>query len=152
MLFRSHACGCSTIVFEYLDMNGKKKGSKKQLLHLWKKNTIQNTAIHKAHKYGIRIAHVCARNTSKLAYDGSGAVLRGMKAGFDTYEKCRFQNGKIYNCDLSASYNIGARYFIRELEKTTSAKVWSGIVAKVPECQHRLQCTYSTLLKINSIL
>jgi hypothetical protein len=50
---------------------------------------------------------------SNLAYDGSGVVLRGKDAGFSTYELCKFGNGKIYNCDLSASYNIGASYFIR---------------------------------------
>jgi hypothetical protein len=52
---------------------------------------------------------------------------------------------------LSASYNIGARYFIREVQKILPVKVWSDIVAKVPECQKRTQCTYSTLLAINGI-
>jgi hypothetical protein len=88
------------------------------------------------------------RGTSKLAYDGSGTVLRGKDAGFNTYELCKFSNGKIYNCDLSASYNIGARYFIRELEKSISVKKWSLIQAKVPECAKRTQCTYNTLVKI----
>ena len=30
---------------------------------------------------------------------------------------CIFQNGKRYHCDLSASYNIGTRYFVREIFK-----------------------------------
>lgn len=140
---------CDVIVFEYLDMKGKKKGAKKQKLHMWKKNTIQNIVEHKAHKNGIRISHICAWNTSKLAYDGSGKVLRGKDANLNTYELCKFSNGKIYNCDLSASYNIGARYFIREIQKILPVKVWSDIVAKVPECQKRTQCTYNTLLAIN---
>ena len=110
------------IVFEHLDMKGRKRGSKRQLLHMWNKNTIQRIVTHKAHLSGIRISHICARNTSKLAYDGSGYVLRGKDAGLLTYELCRFQTGKIYNCDLSASYNIGARYFIREIEKLYTGK------------------------------
>lgn len=142
---------CDVIVFEHLDIKGKKQGSKKQKLHMWKKNTIQNIVEHKAHRNGIRVSHVCAWNTSKLAFDGSGVVLRGREANLDTYELCKFSNGKIYNCDLSASYNIGARYFIREIQKILPARVWSDIVAKVPECQKRTQCTYSTLLKINGV-
>ena len=35
---------------------------------------------------------------------------------------CTFTNRKIYNCDLSASYNIDARYFIREILKSLPEK------------------------------
>ena len=143
---------CDVIVFEYLNTNGKKPGYKKQKLHMWKKNTIQNIVEHKAHKNGIRVSRVCAWGTSKLAYDGSGKVLRGKKANLNTYELCQFSSGKIYNCDLSASYNIGARFFIREKQKILPVKVWSDIVAKVPECQKRTQCTYNTLLEINKVI
>lgn len=71
-------------------MKGKKKGSKKQRLQVWKKNTIQRVVEHKAHKKGIRISHICAWGTSKLAYDGSGKVLRGNRirednCGFPKY-------------------------------------------------------------------
>ena len=142
---------CDVIVFEYLDMKGKKRGSKKQKLQMWKKNTIQRIVEHKAHKNGIRISRVCAWDTSKLAFDGSGKVLRGKEANLGTYELCKFPNGKVYNCDLSATYNIGARYFIREIEKSISVKKWSDIVAKVPECQKRTQCTYATLIEINKV-
>ena len=142
---------CSVIVFEYLDTNGKKYGRKKQKLAMWKKNTIQKIVEHKAHRCGMRISRICAWFTSKLAYDGSGAVLRGRDANLNTYELCKFTNGKIYNCDLSASYNIGARYFIRELQKSISATKWSDIVAKVPKCEKRTKCTYSTLIKLNKV-
>ena len=142
---------CDVIVFEHLDTKGKKRGVKKQKLQMWKKNTIQKIVEHKAHKNGIRVSHICAWGTSKLAYDGSGVVLRGKNADLDTYELCKFSNGKVYNCDLSASYNIGARYFIREIQKILPAKVWSDNVAKVPECQKRTQCTYNTLLEINRV-
>lgn len=118
---------------------------------MWKKNTIQKTVEQKAHKNGIRVSHICACGTSKLAYDGSRYALRGTEAGNKSYSICRFQNGKTYNCDLSASYNIGARYFIREIQQNQSVKNWSVITAKVPECQKRTQCTYNTLLKINAL-
>ena len=105
---RSH--DCDVIVFEHLDTKGKKKGSKKQKLAMWCHKDVQNTAERLAHKFGMHIAHVNAWNTSKLAYDGSGIVKRGKAVSADTpYDVCQFQNGKTYNCDLSASYNIGAR-------------------------------------------
>ena len=135
------------IVFEHLDTKGKKRGSKKQKLHMWKKNSVQKYVEHKTHRQGIRVSHICAWNTSKLAYDGSGVVARDT----DNYSLATFSNGKKYNCDLSASYNIGARYFIRELEKSTSAKRWSYIQAKVPECVKRTQCTYNTLVEILNV-
>lgn len=143
--------GVDVIVFEHLDTKGKKKGKSKQKLHMWRKNTIQNIVEHKVHRNGIRVSHICAWNTSRLAYDGSGVVIRGKKAGFTNYELCKFTNGKTYNCDLSASYNIGARYIIRELQKSISVKKWSHIQAKVPECVKRTQCTYNTLLEISKV-
>ena len=136
------------IVFEYLDMNGKIFGSKKQKLHLWKKQYIQELVTHKAHRIGMRVARVNAQNTSKLAFDGSGEVIRNKK----NYSICTFTTGKIYNCDLSASYNIGARYFIRELLKPLSERVRSEIWAKVPESQRRTTCTLDTLKKVNKVL
>lgn len=138
-----------TIVFEHLDTKGRKKGRKKQQLTMWKKNTIQRIVEHKAHRLGMRISRICAWNTSKYAFDGSGIVSRGKNANLPTYELCKFSNGKIYNCDLSASYNIGARYFIREILKSCSARERSDIEAKVPVCQKRTLCTYATLLEIS---
>ena len=112
-----------TIVFEYLDSNGRKRGSKKQRLSMWKKNTIQRIVENKAHRVCMRVSRICAWGTSKLAFDGSGYVLRGRNADLPTYELCKFSNGKIYNCDLSASYNIGARYFIREILKSSTVRL-----------------------------
>ncbi len=144
--------GVSVIVLEHLDFRGKIRGSKKQKLALWRKKYIQQLVEHKAHKSGIRISTVNPCNTSKLAFDGSGVAVRGEDAGFNNNKLCRFSNGKTYNCDLSASYNIGARYFIREFRKSISEMRWSDIVAKVPECQSGLQYTYSTLIKINQVV
>lgn len=136
------------IVFEYLDTKGKKKGSKKQKLSMWKHQDIQNTTERLAHSYGMRIARVCAWNTSKLAYDDNGVVLRGKKVSEDTpYDVCKFQNGKTYNCDLSASYNIGARYFIKEL-----IKIYPNIMTEVSNIGSGASRTLSTLWNINSII
>lgn len=140
------------IVFEHLDIKGKKNGSKKQKLHMWRKAEVQEVVSNQAHRYGMRISHICAKNTSRLAYDGSGKILRGKDAGFKTNEICKFTTGKIYNCDLSASYNIGARYFIRELTKSLDVNSKLRIEAKVPQCCKRSTCTLSTLISLNAEL
>ena len=140
--------GCDVIVFEYLDTKGRKRGGKKQKLAMWKHADIQNTVTRLAHSYGLHIAHVCAWNTSRLAYDGSGTIQRGKEISDNTpYDICRFANGKIYNCDLSASYNIGARYFIRGLIKELP-----DIMAEVPDIGSGTARTLSTLWKINSAM
>lgn len=124
-----------TIVFEHLGMQGKKRGGAKQRLHLWKARTVQKIVENKAHRLGMRIARICAWNTSRLAYDGSGRVRRGGKSDktMNYYSLCEFTTGKLYHCDLNASYNIGARYFIRELLKPVSATRRQHILANVPE-------------------
>ena len=141
-----------TIVFEHLDRKGKLKGSKKQRLHMWRCKEVQAIVTNKAHRLGMHVSHICAWGTSKLAYDGSGFVARGREGGFNTYELCKFTNGKVYNCDLSASYNIGARYFIRELLKFVPEKARLRIEAKVPQCSKRSTCTLSTLVNLNTVL
>ena len=141
-----------TIVFEHLDKNGKVRGSKKQKLKMWRSQEVQSIVTNKAHRLGMRISHIGAWGTSKYAYDGSGRVLRGKAGGFNTYELCKFQNGKIYNCDLSASYNIGARYFIREILKSLDESSRLAIEAKVPQSAKRSTCTFSTLISLNAEL
>ena len=140
------------VVFEHLDKDGKVRGSKKQKLKMWRSQEVQSIVANKAHRLGIRISHICAWGTSKYAYDGSGTVLRGKDGSFNTYELCRFRNGKVYNCDLSASYNIGARYFIREIIKSLPVRDRLLIEAKVPQCSKRSTCTFSTLINLNAVL
>ena len=129
------------IVFEYLETKGKISGRKKQKLHLWKKRDIQKRCEHQAHRNGMRISRICAWNTSRLAYDGTGTVVRDPK----NHSLCVFQTGKRYNCDLSASYNIGARYFIRELLKPLPVTERSLLEAKVPAVKRRTSCVYADL-------
>ena len=138
------------IVFEHLDPGKKKSGrNRRQRLHMWKCRDIQSMVTCKAHRLGIRTSHVCAWNTSALAFDGSGKVERGID---HNHSICRFTTGKVYNCDLNASYNIGARYYIRELLKTMPVTAGLDISAKVPECSRRSTCTLSTLLNLNAAL
>ena len=134
------------IVFEYLEMQGKISGKKKQKLHLWRKRDIQRRCEHQAHRKEMRISRIRAWNTSRLAYDGSGAVTRDR----ENHSLCTFQTGKRYNCDLSASYNIGARYFIRELLKPLPATERSLLEAKVPPVKRRTSCVYADLRKLHS--
>ena len=133
------------IVFEYLEMQGKISGKKKQKLHLWRKRDIQRRCEHQAHRKGMRVSRICAWNTSRLAYDGSGAVTRD----WENHSLCTFQTGKRYNCDLSASYNIGARYFIRELLKPLPATERSLLEAKVPPVKRRTSCVYADLRELH---
>lgn len=136
----------NVIVFEHLD--AKINGNRTQMLNLWNKKYIQGLVKHKVHKCGIRISHICARNTSKLAFDGSGEVVRDKK----NFSLATFKTKKKYNCDLNASYNIGARYFIREILKPIPAKELSHILAKVPECERRTSCTLNTLIQLNKVI
>ena len=140
------------IVMEYLDLAGKKRGSKKQRLHLWRAKYVQTMVTDKAHRNMIRVARVCAWNTSRLAFDGSGRVMRGKEADLPSYSLCRFPTGKQYNCDLNASYNIGSRYYIRELLKTLPVTAGQAVTANVPELAHRSKCTLSSLIKLNAAL
>ena len=140
------------IVMEHLDLAGKKRGSKKQRLHLWRAKYVQTMVTDKVHRNMIRTARVCAWNTSRLAFDGSGRVMRGKEADLPSYSLCRFPTGKQYNCDLNASYNIGSRYYIRELLKTLPVTAGQAVAAKVPELAHRSQCTLSSLIKLNAVL
>ena len=143
-----------TVVFEHLDTSGKKKGSKKQRLHHWRAQYVQSMVEDKVHRLGMRVARVCAWGTSRLAFDGSGRILRGKesKKTAGNYSLCEFQTGKVYHCDLNASYNIGARYFIREILKPLPVTVKQDIGAKVPRCLKRSTYTLSDLISLAAVL
>lgn len=127
------------IVFEHLDTKGSIKGRKyRERIHLWRAREVQDRVELQAHRRGMRISRICAWGTSKLAFDGSGAVIRGKAAGFQKNNICRFPSGKVYNCDISASLNIGARFFLREY-----AKRYPGL--ELPKTPQR---TYSTLYNL----
>ena len=58
---------------------------------------------------GGKLVFVNPRGTSSYAYDGSGKLKRNNQ----NYALAQFANLKLYNADLSASYNIGARGILR---------------------------------------
>ena len=140
--------GASVIVMEHLDSGGKAKGSKKERLHLWRKRDILKRTEAIAHRKGMRFSTVYAGGTSKYAFDGSGAVTRDK----DNMSLCTFRTGKRYNADLSASYNIGGRYLIRELLKACPETEASEAKAKVPGLSARATCTLSTYISLLAVM
>lgn len=137
-------------VLEYLDFKGKNTVKR---THFWRYKRIYKVLCQKAHQNGLRVSRVNARNTSRLAFDGSGWSKRGREISSDTpYALMQFTNGKIYNADLNASYNIGARYFIRRLFKTVTVTQRLVLEAKVPQATKRSTCTLSHLINLRSEL
>lgn len=138
--------GVYGIVLEHL---GKMKwrGRHKDRLHHWCKAKIRDLVRAMALRNGIRVFIINPSNTSALAYDGSGKVARDE----NNFSKCTFANGKQYDCDLSASYNIAARYFLRAMQKAMSPEAWEAVLAEVPELSKRTNCTLSTLWKLSEI-
>lgn len=142
--------GVDVFVLEYLDFKGKKAIKR---AHFWRYKRIYKVLTQKAHKYGLRISRVNARNTSRLAFDGSGWAKRGSEIAPNTpYSTIQFATGKFYNADLNASYNIGARFFIRYLLKTVTATQRLALEAKVPQVAKRSTCTLSDLINLRSAL
>ena len=140
--------GVDVFVLEYLDFKGKNAVKR---AHFWRYKRIYKVLAQRAHQYGLRIARVNARNTSRLAFDGSGWSKRGREITPKTpYVLMEFPSGKIYNADLNASYNIGARFFIRHLLKTVTVTQRLALEAKVPQVAKRSTCTLSDLINLRS--
>ncbi|MCC5667289.1 IS200/IS605 family accessory protein TnpB-related protein [Nostoc sp. CHAB 5784] len=99
------------IVFENLSgwkaKAGKKGSLQKQKFHLWCHCKIVELIQQRWNELGGKVVFVNPKYTSAYAFDGSGKVKRSKV----NYSLAVFQNGKQYNADLSASYNIGARYW-----------------------------------------
>ena len=143
-----NAHGVDVFVLEYLDFKGKNIVKR---AHFWRYKRIYKVLAQRAHQYGLRIARVNARYTSRLAFDGSGWSKRGREIAPETpYAEMQFPTGKTYNADLNASYNIGARFFIRHLLKTVTATQRLALEAKVPQVAKRSTCTLSDLINLRS--
>ena len=106
--------GANTIVFEQLKgfrpKAGAKRSTMKQKFHTWLHRKLVKQTQASCEEKGMRVVFVSPRGTSAWAYDGSGKVKRDKTNA----SLCVFANGKRYNADLNASYNIGARYFWRK--------------------------------------
>lgn len=109
------AHGAGAIVFESLKRFRPKAGRKgsvlRQRFHGWLHRKLVAKVKECAEEVCIRTEFVPCAGTSKYAFDGSGEVTRDPK----NRSLATFANGKRYNADLSASYNIGARFFARML-------------------------------------
>ncbi|MGL5942629.1 MAG: IS200/IS605 family accessory protein TnpB-related protein [Waterburya sp.] len=107
--------GVKYIVFEHLKSwrprGGKKRSTLRQRFHGWLHRRIVKNTEMKWSELGGRVVFVNPRGTSSYAYDGSGKLKRSSS----NYELAVFASGKKYNCDLSASYNIGARFILKLL-------------------------------------
>ena len=140
--------GADVFVLEYLDFKGKNIIKR---VHFWRYKRIFRVLTHKAHQNGLRVARVNARNTSRLAFDGSGRSKRGHEISSKTpHSIIQFSTGKIYNADLNASYNIGARYLINQLLKTVTVTQRLTLEAKVPQVVKRSTCTLSSLINLRN--
>lgn len=108
----------NVIVLEYLKGWRPKAGARRsplrQRFHGWLHRRLAHLVEEKFQEAGGRVVYVYARGTSSCAFDGSGPVKRNSKQ----YELATFSTGKQYNCDLNASYNIGARYWAMKLGLT----------------------------------
>ena len=141
--------GVDVIVFENLRHKFKRaKRSFRARLHRWRKIAIYNKAYEMAHRNGIRVSTVNPNGTSRYAYDGSGLVERNN----DNYSICKFVSGKIYNCDLSASYNIAARYYIRETLKPLDVNSRSELETKASLALSGTKLTYNTFKVLLNVI
>ena len=90
---------------------------------------IQALTEHGGHRIGIRSARVDGENADTLSHDGSG---------------------KAHNPELSAAYNIGARFHDRENQKSLAVKEGSPLRANAPDRERSASCTLGTLrLSVN---
>ena len=113
------ANNATTVVIENLrnwkPKGGKRSSSLKQRFHGWVKSAIADRLEQLGQEHGIKIVSVYARGTSSFAYDGTGKVKRDK----DNYALGTFSTNKKYSIDLSASYNIAARYIAYKLKLAT---------------------------------
>ncbi|AFZ37082.1 transposase, IS605 OrfB family [Stanieria cyanosphaera PCC 7437] len=112
--------GVKYIVFEHLKgwrpKGGKKRSTLRQRFHGWLHRRIVNLTQMKWSEIGGSVSFVNPRGTSSYAYDDSGKLKRDKS----NYAIAIFASGKQYNCDLSASYNIGARFIYRLMSRNGS--------------------------------
>ena len=86
---------------------GKKGSLLKQKFHLWCHAKIVEIVTDRWSELGGQVQAINPKYTSAYAFDGSGKVKRDK----NNYSLAKFATGKLYNADLSASSNIGARYW-----------------------------------------
>ncbi len=135
----------NVIVFERLKgwrPKGGKKGSVlRQRFHGWLKSLLVELTQQKFAEVGGKVEFVFARGTSSHAFDGSGLVKRSKL----NYSQATFSTGKQYNCDLSASYNIGSRYWASKNKKLVRRNRNESGSGKSPRTEPRSPVSLSSL-------
>jgi IS605 OrfB family transposase len=147
----------TTVVFEFLNDFKLTKEEKKLpwikkrgiKLHFWRKRTVQDKVKEMCQYRGIHFSRINPRNTSILAFDGSGEVTRNSKKDLCTFSGNALK--KVYHADLNASYNIGSRYYIRKILNplVCSEMERSVLEAKVPSITRRTTCCLASLISLN---
>lgn len=132
---------CTVLVFEHLKHFRPKAGGRlKQRFHGWMHRALVERVKSIAELKGLRVQFIHPAGTSKYAYDGSGEVKRDKK----NRALATFANGKQYNADLNACYNIGARWHAKVLKlNSRNRKACAG--GKSSSTQPRTPVTLSTL-------
>lgn len=137
--------GASVIVFENLKgwrpSAGKKGSSLRQRFHGWLHRLLVRLTEEKFAEVGGLCKFVFARGTSSWAFDGSGKVKRSK----NNYSLATFSTGKQYNADLSASYNIGARYWASTNKKLVRRNGSESDVGKSSRTEPRTRVSLSSL-------
>ena len=137
--------GAAVIVFENLKgwrpQGGRKGSSLRQRFHGWLHRLLVKLVEEKFAEVGGKVEFVFARGTSSNAYDGSGFVKRSK----ENYSQATFTTGKQYNCDLSASYNIGSRYWAAKNKKLVRRNRSESVVGKSPRTEPRSRVSLSSL-------
>ncbi len=137
--------GAGVIVFEnikgWCPKGGRKGSSLRQRFHGWLHRLLVKLVEEKFAEVGGKVEFVFARGTSSNAYDGSGLVKRDKQ----NYSQATFTTGKQYNCDLSGSYNIGARFWASKNKKLVRRNGSESVSGKSPRTEPRSRVSLSSL-------
>jgi IS605 OrfB family transposase len=141
----------STLVFEHLQgfrpRGGKKSSTLRQRFHGWLHRRIVQLVKEKFLEVGGKVEFVNPANTSKYAFDGSGLVKRDKS----NYSLAKFPNGKLYNSDLSASYNIAAKFLTSKF-KLLGGNSQEAFVGRSSRSAPRMPVTLSSLWHLAQVV
>lgn len=136
--------GASVLTFEHLKhfrpSSGRKGSRLRQRFHGWLHRLLVTKVQERTAVLGLRVVFVNPRGTSKLAFDGTGAVKRSTT----NWSLATFQTGKQYNADLNACLNIGARGWYRCLG-LDSRKTGASVSGRSSRALPRIPVTLSSL-------
>jgi IS605 OrfB family transposase len=137
-----------TIVFERLKgwkpRAGRKGTTLRQRFHGWLHRMTANFTEQKFREIGGTVAYVLPKYTSAYAYDGSGKTKRPNHNKALAY----FTSGKCYNADLSAAYNIAARYFHKLVRRNGNEVFLDRSIQGTP----RIPVTLSELWRLHAAM